>query len=146
MNPTQLSNYYQGMNPLGEAAMIGYNYVPCGNYRDQAFIYAGTFTVNAGLSSFNQLISIDTDADYIVNGVVVNTTGMDLQFLDSENYSLSSDFIPSAAFSTNFGAPFPIFPSLLLPAGGKFGVNLRNPTVGNITITVSLIGFKRFRL
>jgi len=146
MQNNQLETYYRGINPLGEAVMNGYNVVPCGNYRDQAFFYAGTFALTASQTIFNQLISIDTDADYIVNGVVVSTNSVDLQFTDSENYTLSNDFLPASSFSANFGSPFPIFPAILLPAGGKFGLNLRNATVVAVTVTVFLVGFKRIRL
>jgi hypothetical protein len=141
MNANQ---YYQGMNPLGEAATNGINYPQCPGFIDQAFFPSQVFTLTAGQSLFNQLVPIDTDADFIWRGLVL-TTVLDLQFSDSENYAFSNDFIPAQVFSSSFALPFPIFPETLLPAGGKASFNIRNSTVGTVTTTIFLIGCKRYR-
>jgi len=136
---------YQGLNPMADQILNGYNYPHCPNYVDQAFFPAATFTVPASSSVFNQLVLIDLDADFVWRGLVVNRL-LDLQFSDSENYSFSSDFIPGTAFSTDFTNPFPIFPEAFLPAGGKASFNIRNTTGGALSITIYLVGCKRYTL
>lgn len=138
------NQYFQGMNQLGEAAMNGVNYPNCPGFIDQAFFPAQTFTLTAGQVLYNQLISIDTDADFIWRGLVLSTA-LDLQFSDSENYTFSDNFLLAQMFSTSFARPFPIFPETLLPAGGKASFNIRNATVSTVTTTIYLVGCKRYR-
>lgn len=140
-----LSQYFQGLNPLADQALNGYNYPQCPGYLDQAFFPAATFVVPANSSVFNQIVPIDTDADFIWRGFAMSTT-LDAQFSDSENYSFSQDFLPASVFSTFISNPFPIFPHAWLPAGGKASFNLRNTTGGQITTTITLVGCKRYKL
>lgn len=125
---------------------IGQTNVPP-QYRDVAFDYVFPATLNA-----NQRVqlqqSIDNDADFAWRAVVINTmTGaFSVRFSDSDWYYLSSGAILSNNILGDPSSPWPVFPEIMLPAGGIIGVELTDLSGAGNTIELLFRGAKRYAL
>lgn len=140
---SDVMQYFHGINPLAEGVMNGYNYPHCPEFVDVAYFPTNSFTDAANVGTLlNQIIQIDMDADFIWRGIVM-TNPVDFRFNDSQGYYLSNDFLPLFSMSTDFSNPFPVFPEIIIPRGGKVGVDLSGTSSATTTI-ITLIGAKRY--
>lgn len=126
-----------------------YNGIPDASppgYVDVAFDYIYDIALTA-----SQLLTdrktIDNDADFVLRAVVINaSTGLfSVRFSDSNNYWLSSARILSTNILGDGASPYPIFPEILIPAGGFIGIEERDETAAPNTIQIAFRGCKRYQ-
>lgn len=128
---------YNGLNPDSPA-----------NFVDVDFSYPYDVTLTSLEVLPGQQISTTNDADFAWRAVVVAlmTGPFSVKFYDSQNYSLSNDYIASANLLGDASSPFPIFPEILIPAGGRIGIDIQDTSGAGNTIELLCRGVKRFRI
>lgn len=109
------------------------------------------FTLPANTMSFNNQLSVYTDAAFVWRATQIafaSNSGntCQFQFSDQAQRAYSSGFIDSSqlAVSSAGGTPYPQFPESEYPAGGGITVNLNNPFGGNSIFQIVFKGCKRF--
>lgn len=124
---------------------IGQATVPRG-YRDVAFDYVYSVTLDANGSIQDQL-GIQNDSDFAWRAVVQNSTGIySVQFSDSDWFNLSSAPILSTNIQGDPSSPWPVMPEIIIPAGGRIGINLLDLSGAENTINFLFRGAKRYLL
>lgn len=122
---------------------IGQAGVPSG-YRDIAFDYVFNQTLNANQSGDFQL-GVHNDSDFHWRAVVVTSTGaFSVVFSDSDWYDLSSGALLSSNILGDPSSPWPVFPEIVIPAGGRIGLQLTDLSGAGNTINILFRGAKRF--
>ena len=136
-------------NPNAPPVLAG---VPDGspaNYVDVDFSYVYNVELANGTVLLNQLVPIDTDADFMWRATLVpfSTGAFAAKFADSNGYYLSSGPLHSANFSANPGAPTPEFPEVPIPAGGRIAIEIGDLS-GSFPNDIQIVfrGVKRYRL
>ena len=114
-------------------------------YPDQSFDIPFDVSLTA-----NQILQtsqiIERDADYVWRAVVLNSqTGIyRVQFDINGWYKLSSGQILNANMQSDPSSPYPIFPELVIPAGGRIGILITDLSGAPNTIEILFRGVKRF--
>lgn len=114
---------------------------------DFTYVYQVDLTANQFLR--DQVLALATDADFVWRALVApNQTGAyAVRFSDSQGYYLSNAMIPYSNFLYGtVPVPYPIFPELVLPAGGRIGIDIQNLTGSANTVDLTFRGVKRYRL
>ena len=135
-------------NPYAPPCYNGLNPDSPDKYIDIDFTYPYDVTLTALQVLTGQQISTTNDADFAWRAIVVATsTGIfSVKFYDSQNYSLSNDYIASSNLLGDASSPFPIFPEILIPAGGRIGIDIKDTSNSGNTIELLCRGVKRFRI
>jgi hypothetical protein len=137
-----------GINPYAPPAYngIGQLDVP-GGYKDQSFDYVFNVTLTASQVLQTQL-SVENDADFPWRATVINlfTGAFSVRFSDSDDYWLSSGRIINTNIQGNPSSPYPEFPEVIIPAGGKIGIDIADLSVAENTIQILFRGVKRFAI
>jgi hypothetical protein len=137
-----------GINPYAPPAYngIGQVSVPSG-YRDNSFDYVFDVTLTANQSLRTQQ-SIHNDSDFCWRATVINrNTGLFMvQFSDSDWYFLSSEPIVSLNIQGDPASPYPVFPEIIIPAGGRIGINITDLSGNPNTIQMLFRGVKRYAI
>lgn len=121
------------------AAPVGFVDVP--------FNYVYNQTLTAGQVLNNEVVPIFTEADFAWRGLVFKATGsFSVQFQDGQGYFLSSGLIFSENFPNTAGDPFPMFPEILYPAGGRITLNITDVSGDTNVIQMLFIGVNRYRV
>lgn len=116
-------------------------------YRDVCFDY--TFQATVAANSQSQLQqSIENDADFAWRATVINlsTGNFAVKFSDSDFFNLSSGFIVRDNILGDPSSPFPVFPEIIIPAGGRIGIEIQELSGAQNTIEILLRGAKRYLL
>ena len=91
--------------------------------------------------------SILTSADFLLRGLLFTTTGaFSLRLYDGNQYALSSDLIVSANLLGVAGDPFPMFPEIFYPAGGRITLDIADTSNAGNTGQIIFIGASRYHL
>jgi hypothetical protein len=115
---------------------------------DFSYVYSVTLTANQALR--DQVLALSTDADFVWRALILtaNTGAFSVRFSDSQGYYLSNAVLNYQTFlyggSVRF--PFPIFPELVLPAGGRIGIDITDLSGNPNTVELTFRGVKRYRL
>ena len=119
---------------------------PAAGFRELPAIYVYENTLTANQIASNEVVSIQTDSDFFLRGIVLSTaTGaFQLQFADESGYFVSNSYISSAALPTNASLPFPVTPQLRYSAGGRITLNLIDTSAATNAIEIWFIGVRRF--
>jgi hypothetical protein len=135
-------------NPLAPPALTGFNADTPEGYVDVDFSYPYDVVLAGNQTLTGQQISTTNDADFAWRAVIsaVATGTFNIKFYDSQNYALSNDYIASANLVGDASSPFPIFPEILIPAGGRIGIDIADTSGNPNTIEILCRGIKRFRV
>lgn len=125
---------------------IGQASVPSG-YRDQSFDYVLDVTIGANLT-VNEQLAIQNDADFCWRALVIQlfTGPFAVKFTDSDWYALSNVPIVNANLVGTPSTPYPILPEIILPAGGRIGVDITDLSGAQNTIQILFRGAKRYAM
>jgi hypothetical protein len=124
---------------LGDTSPVG---TP---YPDQSYDIPFNVTLTA-LQNLNTAQLIDHDANFVWRGVIANSqTGIyQVRFDINGWYLLSQTQIINANLQSDPSAPYPIFPELVVPAGGRIGIYISDLSNSGNTIQIVFRGVKRF--
>jgi hypothetical protein len=138
----------QGLNPYAPPAYNGFNDASPADFEDIDFTYPYDVTLTGSQLLDNQAISTTNDADFAWRGIVIAsyTGAFNVRFYDSQGYALSNGFIASANIIADAASPFPVFPEILIPAGGKIGIDIQDTSGAGNTIEILCRGVKRYRV
>lgn len=137
---TRYANPYASPSANG----IGQERVPAG-YRDQCFDYLLDVVLTASQALSTQ-VSINNDSDFVWRAVVnATSTGLfSVRFSDSDFYFLSNAPIVSTNLQGDAASPYPILPEIVIPSGGRIGVDITDLSVAGNTIQLLFRGVKRY--
>jgi len=137
------------VNPYAPPAYQGLSGSAMPGFVDVDFSYVYDVVLTASQSLYDQSTPIRNDADFEWRAMVlaVNTGVFRVRFSDSQGYYFSNGFINSANFLDN-GArlPWTVFPGVLLPAGGKIGIDIQDLSAAENTIQLIFRGVNRYRI
>jgi hypothetical protein len=144
ISPQVLANF----NVYGPPAFNGLNDDSPAGYTDVDFTYPYDVILTADQFLRDQAVSTTNDADFAIRGVVIATaTGaFNVRFSDSQGFYLSNGMIASANLQGDASSPFVFFPELLIPAGGKIGIDIQDTSDAQNTIEILFRGVKRYRI
>jgi hypothetical protein len=133
-----------GVNPYAPPVYNGIGEVPV-NFSHVSFDYVYDQELTALQSRLDQ-VSVQNDADFCWRAVYIAaaTGAFAVQFSDSDWYQLSSGRIVSANIQGDAASPFPILPEIVIPAGGRIGINIADLSNASNTIQIVFRGAKRF--
>lgn len=135
-------------NPLSAPVDNGLNDAAPVDCIDVGFDYPYDVILTALQSLPDQSIATTDDADFAWRAIVINvqTGAFNIRFSDSQGYYLSNSYIASANLIGDAASPFPIFPELLIPAGGRIGIDIADTSNAPNTIQLLARGVKRYRI
>lgn len=135
-------------NPYAPPAYNGLNDGSPQGFVDVDFSYVYDVTLSANQFLRDQSVSTTNDADFEWRGSVIafNTGIFNVRFADSQGYYLSNGMIVSANILGDAASPFVIFPGILIPAGGRIGVDIQDTSGDPNTIELLFRGVKRYRV
>jgi hypothetical protein len=135
-------------NPYASPSFNGFNDDSPRNYTDVDFTYPYDVVLTANQFLRDQSVSTTNDADFCIRGLVIATfTGaFNLRISDSQGFYLSNGVIASANLIGDAASPFVVFPELIIPAGGKIGIDIQDTSGAGNTIELLFRGVKRYRI
>lgn len=115
---------------------------------DISFDYPFDIVLASGASLTNEGLRTETDSDFLLQGLSVNSYTsilFSLQFKDSNGNYFSSAPVMAANYAGQGSAPY-IFPGLprIFPPGSSLGIGITNFSGAQNTIQLLLRGQKRF--
>lgn len=122
-------------------------------YPDQAYTIPVSITMTGNQTNLLTYQDIERDADFIWRGFIVGkasagTATSDLYSVQMDIngwYKLSPAQILAGNLQSDPSAPFPVFPELPVPAGGRIGILTSDLSGSTNTIQLLLLGVKRFK-
>ena len=135
-------------NPYASPGDNGLNNVSPLNYVDVDFTYLYDVTLTGGQFLRDQTVSTTNDADFAIRAIVIafSTGPFNIRIADSQGYYLSNGMIASANLLGDAASPFPIFPEVLIPAGGRIGIDIQDTSGAPNVIEILFRGVKRYRI
>lgn len=93
-------------------------------------------------------VDIERDADFCWRAVyvAVNTGAFAVRFSDSDWYWLASGRISNGNLQGDASSPFPVLPEIILPAGGRIGIDIQDLSGSPNTVQIVFRGAKRYLL
>ena len=135
------------LNPLSPPAVQGINDASPAGYIDVPFDYVYNQTLTANQLLNNEVVSIFTEADFAWRGLIFTATGLfSVQFQDGQGYYLSSGMVYSTNMPNTPGDPFPRFPEVVYPAGGRITLNIQELTGETNIVQLLFVGVNRYRI
>ena len=137
-----------GLNPFAPSVYNGMNDASPEGFIDVDFTYPYDVSLTASQELQNQSVSTTNDADFAARGIVIaSATGsFNIKWRDSQGFQYSSGYIASANLLGDAASPFPIWPEMLIPAGGKIEIDIQDTSAAPNTIEILWRGVKRFRV
>jgi hypothetical protein len=135
-------------NPFAPPSYNGLNDASPTTFVDVDFTYLYDVVLTANQFLRDQSVSTTNDADFAWRALVValNTGAFNIRFADSQGFYLSNGMIASANLIGDAASPWPVFPEILIPAGGRVGVDIQDTSNAGNTIEILLRGVKRYRI
>ena len=134
------------LNPIAPPAVQGIDYTSPEGFVDVPFNYTYDNSLTAGQVLNNEIVSI-FNADFIWRGLVFTSDGLfSVQFQDGYGYYLSTGQIFSSNMSNTPGDPWPVFPEVFYPAGGRVYLNITDLSGAPNTIQLLFIGVNRYKI
>ena len=139
------TRYYETRNPYAPAAYQGLAggveqaRGPCP--RSFSYVFDQVLVANQALATFK---AMDNEADFIWWGTWVSrfTGAFTVRFADGNMRYLSDAQLVSAGLSFDPSAPYPTFPQVIIPAGGRIGIDITDISGGGNTIQIVFAGAK----
>ena len=119
---------------------------PPAGFRALPAIYVYERTLASGEILTNETVSIHTDSDFFLRGIVLaSATGSFVfQYADESGYFTSNSYITSAALPSNAALPFPVAPQLRYSAGGRVTLNIQDTSLAENAVQIWFIGTRVF--
>ena len=135
-------------NPYAPPIDNGFNDASPTDYIDVDFTYPYDVVLQASQFLRDQSISTTNDADFCWRAIVIafSTGSFNVRFADSQGYYLSNGVIASANLIGDAASPFPVFPEIVIPAGGRIAVDIQDTSGNPNTIQLLCRGVKRYRI
>jgi hypothetical protein len=135
-------------NPYASPGDNGLNPAAPESYVDVDFTYPYDVVLTGNQFLRDQSISTTNDADFAWRAIVIAsmTGSFNIRFADSQGYYLSNGLIASANLLGDAASPFPVFPEILIPAGGRIAIDIQDTSGGTNTIQLLCRGVKRYRI
>lgn len=134
------------LNPLAAPAANGVPYLSPFNCLDVSGFYVYPISLTGNQTLSNQSVSIMTEPDFLLRGILFTSTGtFSIRMQDGQQYYISNDFILSTNLLGTAGDPFPIFPEIFYPAGGKIVLDIQDTSGSNNTGQIVFIGANRYK-
>lgn len=136
------------INPLAAPSQSGMpDYSPEG-YVDVDFSYVYDVVLTANQVLTDQAVSTMNDADFAIRAVFIgfSTGAFNVRFSDSQGYYLSNGLIASGNLLGDASSPMPVWPEILIPAGGKIGIDITDTSGAGNTIEIVFRGVKRYQI
>ena len=136
------------VNPYAPPAYNGMNDSPPPGMVDVEFSYVYDVTLTANQFLRDQTLPVTNDADFAWWAIEVNdsTGSFSVRFTDSQGYYLSNGMILSSNIQGDSSSPYPVFPEIIIPAGGRIGIDIQDLSGDTNTIQISCRGVKRYRI
>jgi hypothetical protein len=138
------------INPYAPPAYNGLGGDYPNGYVDVDFSYVYNVSLTASQFLRDQVVALATDADFVWRALIVTsyTGAFNVRFSDSQGYYLSNSVLNYQTFlwGGTVRIPFPIFPELVLPAGGRIGVDIQDISAAPNAVELTFRGVKRYRL
>jgi len=135
---------YRDYYGLGEAQAAPPTPEPATVERAFDYVYQVTLTANQSLA--DQALTINGDADFLVQAICGTQTGAySIRLRDSQGYYLSSAQIHNANLVGSRQWPVPMFPALLIPKSGKIGIDISDLSGAGNTVEIIFIGVKLYK-
>jgi hypothetical protein len=134
-------------NPIAPPATQGIDNSSPEGFVDVPFNYVYNNTLTALQVLNNEVVSIFTEADFAWRGLIFSATGLfSVQFQDGQGYFLSAGQMFSTNMANTPGDPWPVFPEVLYPAGGRIFLNITDLSNAPNTIQLLFVGVNRYRI
>lgn len=135
-------------NPWAPPTDNGLNNASPLNYTDVDFTYPYDVVLTALQFLRDQTIATTNDADFAWRAVIMamSTGSFNVRFADSQGYYLSNGMVVSANLQGDAASPYPVFPEILIPAGGRIGIDIQDTSGFTNTIELLCRGVKRYRV
>lgn len=135
-------------NPLAPDVANGFNDVSPAGYVDAAFSYVYDVVLQALQALQNQSLVTTNDADFLWAATIISfaTGAFNVRFADSTGYWISNSMVASANILGDPSSPDPLFPSLIIPAGGRIAIDITDTSNAVNTIQIRFVGLKRYRI
>lgn len=136
------------VNPYAPPAYNGMNNNPPAGYVDVEFEYVYDVTLTANQFLRDQTLPTTNDADFAWWAINVNaaTGAFSVRFTDSQGYYLSNGQVLSANIQGDPSSPYPVFPEIIIPAGGRIGIDIQDLSGDSNTIEIGCRGVKRYKI
>jgi len=135
------------LNPLTPPAMQGISDVAPAGFVDVPFNYTYDNTLTANQVLNNEVVPIFTEADFAWRGLIFSADGLfSVQFQDGQGYYLSAGQMFSTNLPNNPGDPWPVFPEVLYPAGGRIYFNITDLSGDSNVLQLLFVGVNRYRI
>ena len=118
-------------------------------YVDIGFDYVYDVSLTADQALADQGVPIQNDADFAWRALILADYDGAFQYRisDSQGYYLSNGFLLWAnLLSGSIAVPYPIFPELLFPSGGRIGIDITDLSSDTNVIQLTFRGVKRYRV
>lgn len=147
-----------GMGNSAAVPGLGNVYAPPGyaglgsaapQYVDLNYDYVYDVVLTADQVLPDQQVPLQTDAEFEWRAVIkaAATGSFSFRFSDSQGFQLSNAYINSSVLESGGASnPFPIFPSLLFPKGGRIGIDIADLSGAGNTIQLLFRGVKRYEI
>ncbi len=135
------------LNPYTPPVMQGIMDASPAGYIDVPFDYVYNQTLSASQVLNNEVVSIFTEADFAWRGLIFTSTGLfSVQFQDGQGYYLSSGQVFSTNMPNTPGDPFPRFPEVVYPAGGRISLNITELSADTNVVQLLFVGVNRYQI
>ena len=135
------------LNQISPAGVQGVQDGSPMGFVDVPFNYIYNVILTASQVLNNEAVSIFTEADFAWRGIIFSATGLfSVQFQDGQGYYLSAGQMFSTNMPNTPGDPFPMFPEVLYPAGGRIFLNITDLSAATNTIQIVFVGVNRYRM
>lgn len=116
-------------------------------YMDVAYGYPYNITLTANQVLSDQQVAIGSTADFVLRAISIVLVGtFSLRIYDGDQYALSPGFITSGNMQTSPGDPFPMFPEVWYPRGGRILLDIQDTSGDTNVIQILFMGANRYRL
>jgi hypothetical protein len=134
-------------NPIAPVAVQGTDNSAPEGFVDVPFNYVYNNTLTASQVLNNEVVSIFTEADFAWRGLIFSADGtFSVSFQDGQGYLLSAGQMFSTNMPNTPGDPWPVFPEVLYPAGGRIYLNITDLSADDNVIQLLFVGVNRYRL
>lgn len=135
------------LNPYSPVSLQGIDPSAPQGYFDRPFDYAYSVTLTANQALQGQIVSIFTEADFMWRAMYFTSTGIfSIRFQDGDGYYLSNALIYSTNLPGTPGDPYPRFPEVKYPAGGRIYIDITDTSGSQNVIQIGFIGVNRYAL
>ena len=133
------------LNPYAPPAYSGLREVSP-QFKFETFVYSYQVVLTALQVLTNQQKTIEPYADFVLQAISIpSSTGtFEFRYSDSRLYWTSDARLPSTLYTGQ--DPYPVSPSLVVPAAGRIGIEIADTSAAGNTIVILFHGANRMRI